>query len=232
MMWGAALLIVLILLAIVVAESASNYSEPVFQNRAAEDWLRAMISTPLSETSRSNTVWAFEQMGPGGTTFLVDTLDRHVTFFDRFIYRRLPAALQKKFRPPTNPDPLANGACIVLFGLHDPQPERTVSLLVKSLSSAKSRGRLYTAAALQHYVQTYSVDCTPYRAKLIRALNHSDGDDRISIANAMQEAGLNGPEVVAAVSQLRTNVNPVIRKAAEDILRRSQTNRQAGPSVQ
>jgi hypothetical protein len=225
--WIFAVVLLAALLFVVVL--ATQERVPSHAGRSAEAWLRDIfgpqrLAAANPRHSQREAIDAFRHMGTNGISFLVETLGREDTFWNRLalkLHPKLPAALRQRLPEPIRADTLKNAASLVLLNASNPHPEAAFSRMVELLESSNPLTQGHAWGVVSQYPLRYpTLDLEPYAPQFRRALGDTNYWTRVYAVNTLQHAGLAGPEMIPALSPALTSGDPTLSNAVQNVIRR------------
>jgi hypothetical protein len=214
---------------LLVILSTTGEKVPSHAGRSAEAWLLAVFNPEEwtftnDDVSQRPIIDAFRHMGTNGISFLVNTLERKDTAWNRMaqkLHPKLPAAIRQRLPEPVKADTLVSAAALLLSNMTETQPNEILPLLVELLDSPRPRTRQIAWVIVRDYSIRHGVlKNEVHELQLRAALGDRNPWIRLYAVVIMIEANLAGPEMIPALSPALTSGDPTLSNSVQSVIQR------------
>lgn len=213
---------------LLVILSTTGEKVPSHAGRSAEAWLLAVFNPEEwaftnDDVSQRPIIDAFRHMGTNGISFLVNTLERKDTAWNRMaqkLHPKLPAAIRQRLPEPVKADTLVSAAALLLSNMTETQPNEILPLLVELLDSPRPRTRQIAWVIVRDYsIRHGALKNEAHELQLRAALGDRNPWIRLYAVVIMIEANLAGPEMIPALSPALTSGDPTLSNSVQNVIR-------------
>lgn len=225
----AAITIVVLGLLIFFALKASNKSAPLHAGRSANEWLldyanSKFLNSTNATTTQQASVEAFRQMGTDGVSFLIESLDRKDTAWNRMAMRlhpKLPGVLRRRISEPVAAEGVRGIAFLVLLHVSENQPAEVFSELLKHLDSPNPGVRSQVWRLVPFFPSHFpTVGYEPYEQQFRDGLSDTNYWIRLHAVDAMLYLNKATSEMIPALSPALTSGDVTSSNSAQAMIRR------------
>lgn len=224
--WIFAVVLLAVLLFVVLL--ATQERMPSHAGRPAEAWLLAVFNPEEwtftnDDVSQRPIIDAFRHMGTNGISFLVNTLERKDTAWNRMaqkLHPKLPAVIRQRLPEPVKADTLVSAAALLLSNMTETQPNEILPLLVELLDSPHPRTRQIAWVIVRDYsIRHGALKNEAHELQLRAALGNRNPWIRLHAVVIMIEANLAGPKMIPALSPALTSGDLTLSNSVQSVIR-------------